>query len=370
MRTLALVRKEFLQFWRDPALVAVVLWCFTMDGYLCARGFSLDISNYPMAIYNRDGSQMSEELVRQLHAPEYRIVGNITNDEEYDRMLLTGKALMVLEIPEDFTKKLARNEPADVMATIDGTNSNSAALALANIQGIFSQAKLKFLDRPKPKYLAGELISFRPRLWFNSNLESSWFVAFSELCSEITMVAILLPAAALVREKEYGTVEQLLVSPLKPWQVMLSKIIPMIILVLVFTAMCLYAILGPAFGFYPLGSLTLFLAATAVYVGACAGLGMLLATVAKNLSQVLLMLVTAMVPIMFLSGTWSPPEAMPPVVRWFTQVSPLSYFLEIGYGVFFKGWDVHQGFGYLGKLMLFSGVLFILGSTRISRQLG
>ncbi len=370
MRTLALVRKEFLQFWRDPALVAVVLWCFSMDIYLCAKGFSLEIRNYPVAILNRDGSPTSENLVNYLHAPEYRVVENISTDAEYDRLLSTGQALMVLEIPKDFTKRLARGEKSDVMVSIDGTNSNSAALAMANIQAIFAGAKVKFLDKPQPKYLPTELISFRPRLWFNPNLESSWFVAFSEMCSEITMVAILLPAAALVREKEYGTVEQLLVSPLKPWQVMLSKIIPMIILVLVFTTICLYAILGPAFDFYPLGSLALFLAATAVYVGACAGLGMLLATVAKNLSQVLLMLLTAMVPIMFLSGTWSPPEAMPPIVRWFTKVSPLSYYLEIGYGVFFKGWAMNQGTEYLGKLVLFSGGLFAIGSARISRQLG
>jgi ABC-2 type transport system permease protein len=370
MRLFALVKKEFLQFWRDPALVAVVLWCFSLDVYLCARGFSLEVNNYPIAIYNRDGTQLSNRLVSYLHTPEYRIVANITNDLENERILLTGKALLVLEIPADFSKNLARGQKADVLVSIDGTNSNSAAMGLANIQAIFAQAKIKFLDKPVPKFLPTELIAFKPRLWFNPNLDSSWFVAFSQLCSEITMVAILLPAAALVREKEYGTIEQLLVSPLRPWQVMLSKIIPMILLVLVFSTLCIYAILGPAFGFYPRGSLTMFILATAIYVGACAGLGMLLATAAKNLSQVLLLLVTAMVPIMFLSGTWTPPEAMPPVVSWFTHVSPLSYYLQIGYGVFFKGWDFNQGLDILGKLMIISGGLFVLGCARITRQLG
>ena len=278
--------------------------------------------------------------------------------------------MMVLEIPKDFTRNLARNKPASVQVLIDGTNSNSAAMALANVQAIFGQAKLKFLDRPASKARPAELISFRPRLWFNPNLDSSWFMAFSELCGDITMVAILLPAAALVREKEYGTVEQLLVSPLKPWQVMLSKIIPMIILVLVSATLCLYAILGPSFDFYPKGSLAMFLLATAIYVGACAGLGMLLATVAKNLSQVLLLLITVLAPIQFLSGTWTPPEAMPVAVRWFTKVSPLSYYLEIGYGIFFKGWDFRQGLDLLAKLAVFSTGLFIFGSSRISRQLG
>ncbi|MFA5864897.1 MAG: ABC transporter permease [Phycisphaerae bacterium] len=370
MRTLALVRKEFLQFWRDPALVAVVLWCFSLDIYLVARGFSMEIKNYPVAILNRDDSQLSENLISYLRAPEFRIVAHITTDQEFDRMLSTGEALLVLEIPKNFSRKLARGQPADVLVALDGTNSNTASMALAHIQTIFSQAKIKFLDQPHSRSIPDQIISLRPRLWFNPNLDGTWFTAFSELCSEITMVAILLPAAALVREKEYGTIEQLLVSPLKPWQIMLSKIIPMIILVLVVTTLCLYAILGPVFDFYPIGSLTTFLVATAIYVGACAGLGMLLATAAKNLSQVLLMLVTAMVPIMFLSGTWSPPEAMPPIIRWFTKISPLSYYLEIGYGVFFKGWDFSQSLVYMIKLLIFSGGLFILGTSRMSRQLG
>jgi ABC-2 type transport system permease protein len=151
---------------------------------------------------------------------------------------------------------------------------------------------------------------------------------------------------------------------------MLAKIIPMIIIVLVFSTLSLYAILGPSFDFYPIGSLGTFLLATAIYVGACAGLGMLFATVATNLSQVLLMLTTAMVPIMFLSGTWTPPEAMPAIISWFPKISPLSYYLEIGYGVFFKGWSFQDGITLLGWLIVFSMGLFIVGSARISRQLG
>jgi ABC-2 type transport system permease protein len=370
MRILALIKKEFLQIWRDPALMGVILWCFTLDVYMYARGFSLDSSNYPIAVYNLDGSDLSQDLLSYLHEPDYRTVTNIHSETEFDEILSTGRALMVLVVPKDFSRKLARNEPADIQVMIDGTNSNSASMALANVQAIFSQAKIKFLDKPGSKYVASELISLRPRLWFNPNLDSTWFMAFSELCSEVTMVAILLPAAALVREKEYGTVEQLLVSPLKPWHIMLSKIIPMIILVLTFTTLCLYAILGPAFDFYPIGSLGTFLLATAIYVGACAGIGMVLATAAKNFSQVLLMLVTAMVPIMFLSGTWTPPEAMPAIISWFPKVSPLAYYLEIGYGVFFKGWGLSMAANHLGWLMVISGGLFVFGSSRIRKQLG
>ncbi len=370
MRTFALIKKELLQFSRDPALVAVVLWCFSLDVYLCARGFSVELKNYPIAIRNLDGSQMSLSLIDHILPPQFRIIGIINSDRESDELLTTGRAQMVIEIDKDFTRDIARGKAGKIQVLVDGTNSNMAAMALAHIQSICNTVKLKFIRRPLSQAGAARYIKFTPIYWFNRNLNGSWFVGLSELCSEITMVAILLPAAALVREKEYGTIEQLLVSPLHSWQIMLSKIIPMTFLVLLFTTLCLFAILMPVFNLYPKGSIVAYWVATAIYIGACSGLGMLLATVAKNLSQVLLMLIAAMVPIMFLSGTWTPPEAMPLVVRWFTYISPLSYYLEISNGIFFKGWAFVQSLHQLVWLMIFSGGLFLIGSSRISRQLG
>ncbi len=370
MRTLALVKKELFQFWRDPALVAVVIWCFSLDIYLCAQGLAVDLKNCPVAIYNRDGSQCSQDLIDHIQGKQFRIVKSITNDKQKRTLLTSGEAMIVVEIDKDFSRDLARGKEGKIQVLIDGTNSNSSAMALANLSAILARTKLKYLKRPTSESGPAKFIKIIPTYWFNKNLEGSWFVGLSELCSEITMVAILLPAAALVREKEYGTVDQLLVSPLRAWQIMLSKIIPMTILVLVFATLCLFAILTPVFNLYPAGSLITYLTATAIYVGACAGLGMLIATAAKNLSQVLLMLITAMVPIMFLSGTWSTPEAMPPVIRWFTYISPLSYYLEVSNGVFFKGWGFMQSSESLIWLIVFSTGLFLLGSSRINKQLG
>jgi len=367
MRTPALMKKEFLHFWRDPALMLMVLWAFTADVYLCAGGFSLDIKRFPVAVYDLDRSQSSTALIEHLRLPRFRIVRYIDDAREIDELLSSGKALMVIAIDDDFSKRLARGESAPVQVILDGTNSHSAALALAHVTSTFSQLPgkstvVEHLRSGTPP------VALRLRIWFNENMESSWFVGLSELFSVITLVAILLPAAALVREKEYGTVEQLLVSPLHPWQIMLSKIIPMMILVLAFTCLCLFAILGAGYNVYPQGSLMVFLLATAIYVGACSGLGMLLATLAKNLSQVILMLTTAIVPIMFLSGTWTPPEAMPSWLRWFTHVSPLSYYLEIGTGIFFRGWGFRHSAEPLMWLTILGGVLFLVGTSRVGKE--
>ena len=368
MRTMALVKKEFLQFWRDPVLMVVVLWVFTVDVFVCARNFSLDIMGFPIAVCDMDCSQASSTLLSHLQSPRFRIVESIANYSQIDRLLLSSKALVVIVVDADFSRDLARGQQGKVQLVFDGTNSNSAALAMGNISNIFSRVPLKTavsldeLEQTMP-------LAVRPRVWFNQNLDTAWFVGLVELFCSISMVAMLLPAAALVREKEYGTVEQLLVSPVHPWQIMAAKIIPMTLLVLGATLLSLYAVLGAMFDLYAAGPVGLFLLATAIYVGACAGFGMLLATLARNLSQVILLVTTVLAPVLFLSGSWTPPEAMPVWLQWFTKLSPLSYYLEIGTGIFFRQWGLTESLHSLLMLTALGAVSLIVGTTRVGRQL-
>jgi len=373
MRLLALMKKEFLQFWRDPALIAIVIWAFTLDVYFAGKGLTLDIRNFPVAVYDLSGSQASATLIEQLHKPRFRVVERINDQNRIDHLLDTGQVLMVIVIDKDFSEDLARGKPGQVQVLMDGTNSNSAAMALAYLSQIaarFEQPLRLSVGRSALSGRRGDQpVSARVRIWYNQNLNSTWFMGLSELFCVITMVAILLPAAAMVREKEYGTIEQLLVTPLHAWQIMLAKIIPMAVLIIVFTAVSVHVVLGWCFDFIPRGSLALFLVVTLIYVFTTAGLGMLIATAARNLSQIILMMLTAMVPIMFLSGTWTPPEAMTPSVRWITRISPLSYYLEIGYGIFFKGLGLAGIVEPLIWLILLGGVVFFFGATRVRRQL-
>lgn len=369
MRTMALIRKEFLHFWRDPILMVVVLWAFTMDVYLTATGFSLDIQAFPLAIYDMDQTKASETLLNELRPPKFRVVEMIHSEGRIDELLLSGKALMVVVVPKGFSESLARGESAKVQALLDGTNSNSAGLAMTQITNLFMRCQLKNVQTidMQAKYLP---IRMKSRVEFNPNMQVAWFVGLTEMCSSITLVAMLLPAAALVREKEYGTIEQLLVSPLRPWQITLSKIVPMMLLVIASTGLCLYAVLGAAFSVYPQGPMWFYLLSTGMYVAACSGLGMLIATFAKNLSQVMLMLTTTLVPVQFLSGSWTPIEAMPASVQWFTHLSPLYYFLDIGLGIFFKGWGVEEGLVPFFWLTVLGGSLFVFGTTRVGKQFG
>ena len=212
------------------------------------------------------------------------------------------------------------------------------------------------------------VVDNRTRVWYNPNQNDAWFMAISELLNVITVFAILLPAAAMVREKERGTIEQLIVSPLTPFQVMAPKVLAMTGVILAATALSLGAVLVGVFGVPFRGSLLLFFAATTLYVVALSGLGLYIATITRNMAQASMLSILVLAPMIFLSGAWTPPEAMPTVARWLMVISPLYYYIDVAYGVILKG----AGLDVLGPS--FAGIIVIgsvvvgLGLWRFKRQ--
>jgi ABC-2 type transport system permease protein len=183
----------------------------------------------------------------------------------------------------------------------------------------------------------GPSLDERLRVKFNPNMLSSWFASLLELLNMCTMVSLLLTAASLVREKERGTMERLLVSPARPVEIFLAKIVPTIIVVLALSAMSFLLVLVPAFGVPIRGSLVLFYAVAALYVFAMTSMGIAIALVARNMAQGVMIMILILQPMVFLSGAWNPPEAMTPWLRQLSLISPLRYFIDFGFGVILKG---------------------------------
>jgi ABC-2 type transport system permease protein len=192
------------------------------------------------------------------------------------------------------------------------------------------------------------------RVWFNPNQNDAWFMSISELLNVITAFSILLPAAAMVREKERGTIEQLLVSPLTPIQVMLPKTLAMMLVIQLGIVISLLTVLVPVFHVPIQGSLPLFFCITTLYIINLSGLGLFIATVTRNLAQAAMLSILVLAPMIFLSGIWTPPEAMPAAVRALTVFSPLYYYMDACYGILLKGadlrvlWDSVLGIVVLG----------------------
>ena len=335
----ALLRKEYLQFWRDRSLIYIVLYVFILEIYLAGNGFNIEVKNYPTAIFDRDRTQWSVQLAEKFRLPYFRVSENITTDRELVDLLNQGAVSLAVVIPHGFARSLMEKNQAAIQIITDGTLSNTSLLALGYADQItqrFAEELSRQLGRVSHPERRPQL-EMKTRVLYNPNQKAQWFAGLMELFSVITLVSLLLPAAAMVREKESGTIEQLLVTPVRPVEIMAAKIISMASIVLAASLCSLFLIIFPVFELPWRGSLALFLAATALYVFSATGVGMFIATICRNLPQTILFVLMIIGPILFLSGSWTPIEAMPPLLGYLTYISPLKHYLGIAYTILLKG---------------------------------
>jgi ABC-2 type transport system permease protein len=350
--------KELLQLLRDPVLLFVILYGFTADIYNAGSGVTLQLTNASMVVQDLDRSAASRELVSRFLPPEFSIGYQITRDSEAAQLLDDGDALLVLTIPPQFERDLLAGHKTHVQMQIDATNSVLGFLAYSYGTQIISsyalEAGIQSAGLGAGAASLAPVVDNRVRVWFNPNQNDAWFMSISELLNVITAFSILLPAAAMVREKERGTIEQLLVSPLTPIQVMLPKTLAMMLVIQLGIVISLLTVLVPVFHVPIQGSLPLFFCITTLYIINLSGLGLFIATVTRNLAQAAMLSILVLAPMIFLSGIWTPPEAMPAAVRALTVFSPLYYYMDACYGILLKGadlrvlWDSVLGIVVLG----------------------
>jgi len=372
-RLRVMTHKELLQLFRDVALMVFFLYAFTGDIYIAASGVSMQLRNAAIATLDGDHSLASRELASRFQPPYFQAAGSAGTPQQAIRHLDDGDVMAVLDIPPRFGERLARGEQVAVQLQVDTSNSVLGFLASsygAQIVGRYGLEVAALREGLGSGGISGPLIQADTRIWYNPNQNDAWFMGISELLTVITLFAILLPAAAMVREKERGTIEQLMVTPLSAFQILFPKVIAMTLVILAGTAIALFGVLGPAFDLPMRGSLVLFFLITALYVFTTAGLGLLAATVARNLAQVGMLTVVILMPMLLLSGAWTPIEAMPEWMRLLAWISPLHYFLDAAYGILLKG----VGMTLLWKPVLAMGLLgiavFGAGMGRFGRQFG
>ncbi|MFO0733200.1 MAG: ABC transporter permease [Nitrospiraceae bacterium] len=216
--------------------------------------------------------------------------------------------------------------------------------------------------------VAGPMVVSDHRVWYNQDQNETWFESISHLLRMINDLAMLLPAAALVREKERGTVEQLLVSPLTPFQIMFPKVVAMTLVILVATAVALFGVMQPIFGVPIRGSSPLLFALTALFVVATAGMGIFAATLARNQAQVGMLTLLVVAPMLLLSGILTPLESMQAWVGRLMMLSPLRYFVEIAHGILLKGTGLEVLWRQVLALTVLGGALVGFGLWRFRRQ--
>ncbi|TKB92340.1 MAG: ABC transporter permease [Nitrospira sp.] len=371
-RIAVMTRKELLQLFRDIPLMAFLIYSFTLSVYVTGNGIQTQLKNAGLLVSDADRSVSSRELISRFHSPYFRFDGELAHPNEGFVRLDRGGSMMVLDIPTRFHEALVSGESTAVQLLVDTTNSPqglSAAGYAARIVGQFSQELIMTRNgQTGSSSTTVPMILSDHRVWFNQDQNETWFESISHLLRMITIFAVLLPAAALVREKERGTVEQLLVSPLTPAQIMLPKVVAMTLVILGATAVALFGVMLPVFGVPIRGSVSLLFLLTALFIVATAGIGVFASTVTKNQAQVGMMTLLVVAPMLLLSGIFTPLETMPAWVRYLMALSPLRYFIEIATGILLKGIGLEMLWSQALSMLALGVSLFGFGMWRFRRQ--
>lgn len=325
--------KELYSLRRDVVLMALVLWAFTFSIYTAATGMSHDLNNASLAIVDEDRSQLSLRI-RDAFLPPYFAEPDAITFSGIDPGMDFGTYTFVVVIPERFQADVLAGRRPEVQVNIDATAMMQAGIGDGYISIIILQETATFLDGLPEAAAAVELV---PRYAFNPNIESSWFTSIMEMINHITMLAMVLTGAALIREREHGTIEHLLVMPLTPLEIMLAKVWANGLVILLASALSLVIVVETLLQVPVAGSRLLFFGATTLYLFFATALGILLATVARSMPQFGLLFMLVMLPMNLLSGGETPTESQPEWLQTVMQAVPSRHFVEITQAILFRG---------------------------------
>jgi|SRR5579859_4689588 len=359
-------RKEFVQFFRSTVLVVLVVYVFA-EPVLCGVALTMDVRNLPLLVVDQDRSSTSRALAERFRIAPYFAYTYAEAEANPDLELERGTAQVVLVIPHGFARALDRGEPAAVQLLADGTYSNFAELALADASGIVAA----YSASVHPEMVvsgasAGGLpaVVNRLRSWYMPGLEYTHQEMLAMLGISALLLGVLLPAAAIVREKESGTLEQLMVTPLRPGELVVAKLVPMGLLMMVGLVIGVVTA-RLAFGTHLRGSLGLFFGLSVLMLFSSMGLGAFVGAIARNLLQTLLLTFFMLFTLGFLAGTVVPVTNMPLPLQWLSYLSPIRYYLPIATQILSKG----LGFEYVAPNAIALGVYGLVLMAAGARQL-
>ncbi len=372
-RLIGLMRKEFIQFFRDKALVLLILYTF-VEIAICGWALTLEVRNMPIAVYDGDRSAESRALVDAFaRLDNFRLVAQVDRPGDLDRLMDEGQVQFALVIPPDFSRDLQAGRTAQVQLLLDGSNSSIAGQAMAVTAGLLRDYNERIiLARVERMGQGGH--GFLPRvrnqirIWYMPQLKYVHFIMLTMLAISVLLLGVLVPAAAIVREKEAGTFEQLMITPITGVELIAAKILPMILLKLVGltigVAMSMWL-----FGVPLRGSLWLFYGISVLMFLSSSGIGVLMGTIAQNMQQTLLLAFFILFPLAFLSGTMVPISNMPRAMQWLTYLSPLRYYVEAMLGIFLKGIGLEILWPQALALAIYGLALLGVSTLRFRRSL-
>jgi ABC-2 type transport system permease protein len=324
--------KELYSLRYDPVMLFLIIYSFTFSVYMIAKGNVTGVVNAAVAIVDEDRSQLSQRINDALLPPQFLPPEQIRLDE-VDAGMDIGRYTFVIDIPPNFQADIMAGLQPVIQLNVDATAMGMAGTGAGYIHRIIAHEVTVFLKGDGPE----EPVNIVTRALFNPNLNSSWFDTVMEIANNITLLAIMLTGAALIREREHGTIEHLLVMPLTPAEIMFAKVWANGLAILVAASFSLYVIVQGLLAIPIIGSIPLFLGGTVLYLFSVTALGIFLATLARSMPQFGLLALLVFIVMIMLSGTHSPLESMPVLLQGIMQCVPSTHFINFTKAVLFRG---------------------------------
>lgn len=359
--------KELWSLIRDPAMLFLIVFCFTASIYTAATAVPDSLQKASIAIVDEDDSPLSTRIISAFYPPQF-ITPQKISLSQVDPEMDAGNYTFVLNIPPNFQSDVLAGRSPALQLNIDATRMSQAFTGSNYIQQIVMDEVTGFVQRYRD--VSTLPVDLAVRMRFNPNLTPSWFGALNQIINNITMLSIILTGAALIREREHGTIEHLLVMPVTPTEIMLAKVWSMGLVVLVASTLSLIFVVKDALNVPIEGSIWLFIMGTALHLFATTAMGIFLATIARNMPQFGMLLILVLLPLQMLSGGSTPRESMPELVQNIMLIAPTTHFVELGQGILFRGAGIDVVWSSFLALFTIGCVLFAVSLTRFRKTIG
>ncbi|URI07282.1 ABC transporter permease [Aquincola tertiaricarbonis] len=346
--------KELWSLWRDPVMLLLIGYVFTLGIYNAARVQPETLNNAAIAIVDEDRSPLSQRITSAFYPPLFSPPVMI-DWPQMDAGMDAGDFTFTLVVPRHFQRDVLAGRGPQLQLNVDATRMSQAFSGSSYVQQIVLAEVAEFTQHHRGSATPPVELVLRSR--FNPSLSRAWFGSLVELINYITMLAIVLTGAALIREREHGTVEHLLVMPVTPAQIMLAKVWSMGLVVLLAAWMSITLVVRGALQVPVAGSLPLFFAGAALSLFATTSMGIFMATVARNMPQFGMLLVITILPLQMLSGGQTPRESMPALVQQVMLAAPTTHFVQLGQAILFRGaglavvWPQFAALAFIGALL-------------------
>ncbi len=355
--------KELTSLRHDSVLLLFLLYAFSVAIYMPAAGSVIGVHNASVAFVDEDHSSLSRRLAEALQQPQFQPPALISY-ADMDPALDSGRYTFVINVPANFQADLLAGRQPALQVNVDATAMSQAFMGAGYIRRIF-QRELYDAAQQNPD----QITSLASRALFNSNLESGWFLGVIQIVNNVTILAIILTGTALLREREHGTLDHLLVLPLTALEIMLAKVWSNALVVVCCTWLSLELVVGWALGVPLTGSLPLFLGVTALYLFACTAIGIFLATLARSIPQFGLLAIPVIIPMLMLSGGTTPLDSMPVWLQNLMQFSPSTHFVTLSTSILFRDAGVSVIWPDIAALTGIGLAFFLIALARFRRTL-